>query len=77
MRVSLEWVISVLRSNTKVGGWVMSGSLGSGTGIIRLADGAVLKLKIAIVDIKEVGFSPFGGVSTREVPENLKRGCGR
>jgi hypothetical protein len=30
---------------------------------VRLSDGAVLKLKILIVDVKEAGFSPFGGVS--------------
>ena len=31
-------------------------------GIIKLSDGAVLALKIAIVDARETGFSPFGGV---------------
>jgi hypothetical protein len=34
-----------------------------GVGSIRLSDGAVLRLKILIVDIKEMGFSPFGGTS--------------
>jgi len=34
-----------------------------GVGWIRLSDGAVLKLKILIVDVKECGFSPFGGVN--------------
>ena len=34
-----------------------------GVGRVRLSDGAVLKLKILIVDVKEAGFSPFGGVS--------------
>ena len=29
---------------------------------MRLSDGAVLKLKILIVDVREAGFSPFGGV---------------
>ncbi len=48
-----------------------------------MADGTVLKLKIAIVDIKECGFSPFGGidldvkaiggVATHSVPEELKK----
>lgn len=54
-----------------------------GTGFIKLADGAVLKLRILIVDVKEAGFSPFGGVnfdvktvggvSTSSIPEELKR----
>jgi len=34
-----------------------------GVGSIKLSDGAVLRLRILIVDIKEMGFSPFGGVS--------------
>jgi len=33
-----------------------------GVGSIKLSDGAVLRLRILIVDIKEMGFSPFGGV---------------
>lgn len=59
----------------------MSSSVG--TGFIKLSDGTVLKLKILIVDIKEEGFSPFGGinfdvktvggVSTHSVPEELKK----
>jgi len=54
-----------------------------GTGFIKLSDGTVLKLRILIVDVKEAGFSPFGGinldvktvggVSTHSVPEELKR----
>lgn len=32
-------------------------------GIIKLSDGAVLRLRILIVDVKETGFSPFGGVN--------------
>jgi len=32
-------------------------------GIVRLSDGTVLKLKITIVDAREAGFSPFGGVN--------------
>ena len=34
-----------------------------GVGSIRLSDGAILRLKILIVDIKETDFSPFGGTS--------------
>jgi hypothetical protein len=34
-----------------------------GVGWIKLSDGAVLKLKILIVDVRERGFSPFGGVN--------------
>jgi len=34
-----------------------------GVGWIKLSDGAVLKLKILIVDVRESGFSPFGGVN--------------
>lgn len=53
-----------------------------GTGFIKLADGAVLKLRILIVDVKEMGFSPFGGVNfevrvvggiaTHLIPRELK-----
>lgn len=52
-------------------------------GLIKLSDGTVLKLRIAIVDVKETGFSPFGGVhldvkaiggvATHSVPEELKK----
>ncbi len=55
----------------------------SGLGLITLSDGTTLKLKIFVVDIKEIGFSPFGGinfdvkavggVSTHTVPEDLKK----
>jgi len=31
-------------------------------GLIRLADGSELKLRILVVDVREAGFSPFGGV---------------
>ena len=34
-----------------------------GIGDIKLSDGALLRLKILIVDVKEIGFSPFGGVN--------------
>jgi len=54
-----------------------------GTGRIRLSDGTVLRLKILIVDVKEAGFSPFGGVNfdvkvtggvaTESVPEDVKK----
>jgi hypothetical protein len=50
---------------------------------IRLSDGAVLKLKILIVDVRESGFSPFGGVNfdakiiggvaVESVPEEVKK----
>jgi hypothetical protein len=56
---------------------------GPGLGFVTVSDGTVLKLKISIVDIKEMGFSPFGGinfdvkamggVSTHAVPEELKK----
>lgn len=59
----------------------MSSSMG--TGFIKLSDGTILKLRILIVDVKEAGFSPFGGinfdvktvggVSTHNVPEELKK----
>jgi len=32
-------------------------------GIIRLADGSVLILRVAVVGVKHAGFSPFGGVN--------------
>jgi len=32
-------------------------------GIIRLADGSTLILRVAIVGVKYIGFSPFGGVN--------------
>ena len=54
-----------------------------GGGWIRLSDGAVLKLKILIVDVRESGFSPFGGVNfdvkvvggvaVESVPEEVKK----
>jgi hypothetical protein len=54
-----------------------------GVGRIKLSDGAVLKLKILIVDVKESGFSPFGGVNfdakvvggitVESVPEDVKK----
>jgi len=34
-----------------------------GVGRIKLSDGATLKLKTLIVDVRGSGFSPFGGVS--------------
>lgn len=34
-----------------------------GVGNIKLSDVAHLRLKILIVDVKEIGFSPFGGVN--------------
>ncbi len=60
----------------------MSEPLNIETGLIKLSDDTVLKLRITIVDIKEVGFSPFGGInldvkaiggiSTQSVPKKLK-----
>jgi len=54
-----------------------------GVGKIKLSDGAVLKLKILIVDVRESGFSPFGGVNfdakivggvvVESVPEEVKK----
>jgi hypothetical protein len=54
-----------------------------GVGRIRLSDGAILKLKILIVDVRESGFSPFGGVNfdvkvvggvaVESVPEEVKK----
>ncbi|MEM1568317.1 MAG: hypothetical protein QXP31_06340 [Pyrobaculum sp.] len=54
-----------------------------GVGIIELGDGSVLQLKILIIDVKEVGFSPFGGVdldvkvvggiSLKKLPEEIQR----
>ncbi len=51
-------------------------------GVIKLVDGAILKLRIAVVHAREAGFSPFagvnidvkaiGGVATLGVPEELK-----
>ncbi len=34
-----------------------------GVGNIKPFDGALLRLRILIVDVKEIGFSPFGGVN--------------
>jgi len=52
-------------------------------GFIKLSDGSQLALKIFIIDVRETGFSPFGGVnfdvkvvggvSTLSVPEELKK----
>jgi hypothetical protein len=38
-------------------------NLESKKGRIKLADGTVLSLKIAIADARDAGFSPFGGVN--------------
>ncbi len=52
-------------------------------GLLKLSDGTIIKLRVFIIHIKEVGFSPFGGVnfdvkitggvSTQYVPEELKK----
>ncbi|MFP3156842.1 MAG: hypothetical protein RXQ97_01365 [Caldivirga sp.] len=54
-----------------------------GVGDIKLSDGAVLQLKILIIDVKEIGFSPFGGVyfdvkvaggvATEYIPDDLRK----
>jgi len=54
-----------------------------GLGFITVSDGTILKLKISIIDIKEAGFSPFGGINfdvkvvggiaTHKVPEELRK----
>jgi len=56
--------------------------MSSKEGVVRLSDGAVLRLKVVIVDAREAGFSPYGGVnifvkpigglSVKEIPENLR-----
>ena len=53
-----------------------------GVGNIKLSDGAHLRLRILIVDVKEIGFSPFGGVNfyanvtggvyVESIPDSLK-----
>lgn len=58
-------------------------SSGAGIGFIKLSDGTELKLRMLIIDVKELGFSPFGGinfdvktvggVATANVPEELKK----
>ena len=52
-------------------------------GRIKLSDGTVLKLKICVVDVREVGYSPFGvvdfdvkvagGAAVEHVAEEVKR----
>lgn len=52
-------------------------------GLIKLADGSILKLRTLILSVKEAGFSPFSGVnlivkpiagvSTEYVPEELRK----
>jgi len=52
-------------------------------GIVKLSDGTILKLRVAVVDAREAGFSPFGGihievkpiggVATLEVPPDLRQ----
>jgi hypothetical protein len=54
-----------------------------GIGRIRLSDGSVLNLKICVIDVKEIGYSPFGGVNfdvktiggvaVENITEELKR----
>jgi len=57
-------------------------SMPVGIGRVKLSDGTIIKLKTLIVDVKEAGFSPFGGVSfdvkviggvaTESVPDHVK-----
>jgi hypothetical protein len=52
-------------------------------GVVKLSDGSILKLRIGIIDAREAGFSPFGGVdiavkvvggiATKEVPEEVRK----
>ncbi|MGC8696253.1 MAG: hypothetical protein ACP5UD_07610 [Conexivisphaera sp.] len=54
-----------------------------GIGRVKLSDGTELKLQIMIVDVKDAGFSPLGGVNfavnavggiaTSRVPEELRK----
>ena len=54
-----------------------------GIGRIKLSDGTILNLKICIIDVKEVGYSPFeginfdvktiGGVAVEYITEEVKR----
>jgi hypothetical protein len=54
-----------------------------GIGRIKLSDGTILNLKICIIDVKEVGYSPFeginfdvktiGGVAVENITEEVKR----
>jgi hypothetical protein len=52
-------------------------------GIVKLSDGSIIKLRITIVDAREAGFSPFGGINIlvkvtggiaiKEVPEDIRK----
>jgi len=54
-----------------------------GIGRIKLSDGTILNLKICIIDVKEVGYSPFeginfdvktiGGVAVEYIMDEVKR----
>ena len=58
-------------------------STSTGIGYIKLSDGTILKLKILIIDVKEIGFSPFGGINfdvkviggiaTESIPDDVKK----
>jgi hypothetical protein len=53
-------------------------------GVVKLSDGTILKLKIALIEARDIGFSPFGGVNiivkpmggiaVQEVPETIIKG---
>lgn len=50
---------------------------------MKLSDGSIIKLKVTIVDTREAGFSPFGGINiivkaiggiaVKEVPEDIRK----
>ncbi|MDT7889786.1 MAG: hypothetical protein RQ885_12555 [Desulfurococcales archaeon] len=59
------------------------GSHPVGIGRIKVSDGTILKFKILVVDVREAGFSPFGGVNfdvkvvggvaVESIPEDVKK----
>jgi hypothetical protein len=83
-KTSAKKYISQLRKPSSGEGCVVSATSNpTGVGRIKLSDGAVLKLKILIVDVRESGFSPFGGVNfdvkvvggvaVESVPEEVRK----
>jgi len=59
------------------------GSHPVGIGRVKVSDGTTLKFKILVVDVREAGFSPFGGVNfdvkvvggvaVESIPEDVKK----
>lgn len=59
------------------------GSHPVGIGRVKVSDGTILKFKILVVDVREAGFSPFGGVNfdvkvvggvaVESIPEDVKK----